>query len=80
MKKTTKKKEIKKVEEIKKEYVYPLPSLQQMLTATREKLNKDYSRISKRQSKEEFGSPEWTRLNQTLNIIRIELEQRALGK
>jgi len=72
MKKTTKKK--------KTEYVYPLPSLQEMLTADRSKLNKYYSRISARQSKEEFGSAEWTRLNQTLNVIRIELEQRALGK
>ena len=80
MKKTNKEKEIKKVEKIKKVYVYPLPSLQKMLTADRAYLNKHLSRISKRQSKEEFGSSEWTRLNQTINVIRIELEQRALGK
>lgn len=64
----------------KRKYVYSLPSLKTILTATRAQLNAHYKRISARQSEQEFGSPEWTRINQTINVIRIELEQRALGK
>ena len=71
---------MKKKEKKKREYVYPLPSLQKILTITRADLNKQFSRISARQSKEEIGSAEWTRLNLCLNLIRIELGQRALGK
>ncbi|MBA7607302.1 hypothetical protein ES703_14461 [subsurface metagenome] len=59
---------------------YELPTLKQMTLADRKKLNEWFHEISARQSKCGFGSEKWTEYNICLNVIRIELEQRALGK
>jgi len=59
---------------------YQLPTLEQMIIADRKKLNEWFHEISTRQSKCGFGSRKWKEYNDSLNVIRIELEQRALGK
>ena len=59
---------------------YELPTLEQMIIAERKKLNEWFQEISARQSRCGFGSRKWKEYNDSLNVIRIELEQRALGK
>jgi len=59
---------------------YQLPSLEEMLIADRKKLNEHYEDISTRQSRCKYGSKNWKNYNDCLNVIRIELEQRAFGK
>lgn len=59
---------------------YQLPLLEEILIADRKKLNEWFPEISARQSKCGFGSQKWKEYNDSLNVIRIELEQRALGK